>query len=297
MYRNGKTKETMMASTRDIYDEQAALWNGPAGHIWVEQQTLLDTIFAPLLNPLLDAVRMISMVSDGCRILDIGCGTGGTTLAAARSLGASGHCTGADISGPMLAAARLRAKREGLAVDFIEADAQVHPFAAASFDAIISRLGVMFFADPVAAFANLRRAAAPGAMLRCFAWRSGADNPFMTTAERAARPLLPDLPVRRPGAPGQFAFADRDGVHGILAASGWEAIEISPIDLACVFPSEQLTAYISRLGPVGLALQHADDALRRRVIETVRAAFAPFVSGDEVRFTAACWVVSARAPV
>lgn len=285
-----------MTSTRDIYDEQAALWNGAAGHIWVEQQHLLDTIFAPLLEPLLDAVRMMQMIRGGCCILDVGCGTGGTTLAAAKQLGASGRCTGVDISGPMLAAARARAEREELAIDFIEADAQACPFAPASFDAIISRLGVMFFADPVAAFANLRRAAVPGAMLRCVAWRSGADNPFMTTAERAASPLLPDLPVRRAGAPGQFAFADRDGVHGILAASGWKAIEIRPIDRVCSFPSDLLTAYVSRLGPVGLALQHADEALRRRVAETVRAAFAPFVFGNEVRFTAACWIVSARAP-
>ncbi len=284
-----------MTSTRDIYDEQTALWNGPAGHIWVEQQHLLDTIFAPLLEPLLDAVRMMQMVSGGRRILDVGCGTGSTTLATARSLGGNGHCTGVDVSGPMLASARVRAEREGLSVDFIEADAQTFPFAPASFDAIISRLGVMFFADSVAAFANLRRAAIPGGMLRCIVWRSGADNPFMTTAERAAAPLLPDLPVRRPGGPGQFAFADRDHVSGILTASGWEAIEIHAADLPCAFPREQLTAYISRLGPVGLALAHADEALRRRVVETVRAAFAPFVSGDAVRFTAACWIVSARA--
>lgn len=284
-----------MTSTRDIYDEQKALWSGPAGHIWVEQQQLLDTIFAPLLDPLLDAVRMMQMVSGGRRILDVGCGTGGATVAAARLIGANGHCTGIDVSGPMLAAARARAEQERLSVDFIEADAQAHPFAPAGFDAIISRFGVMFFADPVAAFANLRRAAVPGALLRCIVWRSSADNPFVTTAERAAAPLLPDLPVRRPGAPGQFAFAERDRVRGILAESGWEAAEIQPTDLVCAFPREQLTAYISRLGPVGLALQHADGALRERVIETVRAAFAPFVSGDEVRFTAACWTVSARA--
>jgi SAM-dependent methyltransferase len=285
-----------MTSTRDIYDDQTALWNGPAGHIWVEQQHLLDTIFAPLLDPLLDAVRVMQMVSGGHRILDVGCGTGTTTLAVAKLLGASGHCTGIDISGPMLEAARAQAEREGLSAEFVHADAQTYPFAPASFDAIISQKGVMFFSDPVAAFSNLRRAAAPGAMLRCIVWRSGAENPFMTAAERAAAPLLPDLPVRRPGGPGQFAFADRDHVSGILTASGWEAIEIHPANFPCAFPDEQLTACISRLGPVGLALAHVDEALRRRVVETVRAAFAPYVSGDEVRFTAACWIVSARAP-
>lgn len=291
-----KIKEAIMTSTRNLYDEQAVLWNGPAGHIWVEQQHLLDTIFAPLLDPLLDAVRMMQMVSGGCRILDVGCGTGATALAVARQLGANGQCTGIDISGPMLAAARSRARREGLSVEFIQADAQTHPFASASFDAIISQKGVMFFSDPVAAFANLRRAAAPGAMLRCIVWRSSAENPFMTEGERAVAPLLPDLPVRRPGAPGQFAFGDREYVCGILKASDWEAIDVQAADLPCAFPSDQLSTYISRLGPVGLALQHADDALRQRVVETAREAFAPYVSGDEVRFTAACWIVSARAP-
>ena len=143
------------------------------------------------------------------RVLDVGCGTGSTTLAVARLLGAKGRCTGIDISEPMIAAARARAEREGTPASFIRADAQTHAFEPASFDMIISRFGVMFFDDSVRAFANLRRAARDDAELRFIAWRSAAENPFMTTAERAAAPLLPNLPARRPDAPGQFAFADR----------------------------------------------------------------------------------------
>ena len=114
----------------------------------------------------------------------------------------------------MIAAARARAERERTPADFVCADAEVHAFEPASFDTIISRFGVMFFDDPVRAFANLRRAARDDARVRCIAWRSAADNPFMTTAERAAAPLLPTLPARRPDAPGQFAFANRPpGLH------------------------------------------------------------------------------------
>jgi hypothetical protein len=118
----------------------------------------------------------------------------------------------------------------------------------------------------------------------------------MTTAERAAAPLLPSLPARRPDAPGQFAFADRHRVHTILEASGWTELEIRPIDVDCAFPELELVRYLTRLGPVGRILQEADDPTRMQVIDTVRAAFDPYVHGAEVRFTAACWMVGARAP-
>jgi len=275
----------------DTGDEQARLWNGPAGRAWVETQELLDRLFEPLAAPLVEAVPE----GAAARVLDVGCGTGAVTLAIARRLGAAGRCTGIDISQPMIAAARMRAERARLAAGFVEADAQVHAFETAAFDTIVSRLGVMFFADPVAAFANLRRAAKAGAVLRFVAWRGAAENPFMTTAERAAAPLLPDLPPRRPGAPGQFAFAERNRVAAILEDSGWTGIEVQPVEFACAMPESGLLPYLQRLGPVGLALAQADAPLRARVVERVRAAFEPYVQGGEVRFTAACWLVEARA--
>ena len=212
-------------------------------------------------------------------MLDVGCGTGGTTLAVARLLGTKGRSLGIDISDPMIAAATARAERESVPADFICADAQTYAFEAASFDMIISRFGVMFFEDSVRAFTNLRRAARGGADLRCIAWRSAADNPFMTTAERAAAPLLPSLPARQPDAPGQFAFANALRVHAILEQSGWSAIEIAPIDVACTLPEKALAPYLTRFGPVGRVLDEADDQTRTHVIETVRAAFDPYVHG------------------
>jgi hypothetical protein len=118
----------------------------------------------------------------------------------------------------------------------------------------------------------------------------------MTTAERAAAPLLPNLPARRPDAPGQFAFGDKRRVHAILEESGWAGIKIQPIDVPCTMHEKELIGYLSRLGPVGNVLQQADEHVRAQVIDTVRAAFEPFVHGDEVRLTAACWMVVARAP-
>jgi ubiquinone/menaquinone biosynthesis C-methylase UbiE len=280
-----------MDVTHEIDDEQTRLWNGVAGHAWVEAQEVLDRMFRPFEDLLVEAV---SAGARG-RVLDVGCGAGGTTLAVARLLGAKGSSTGIDISEPMIAAARARAERESTPARFISADAQAYEFEPASFDMIISRFGVMFFDDSIQAFANLRRAAADDAKLRFIAWRSAEENPFMTTAERAAAPLLSNLPERRPDEPGQFAFANDQRVYTILEESGWAEIDIRPIDVACTLPEKELVPYLTRLGPVGRVLQEADDETRRLVIETVPAAFTPYVHGAEVRFTAACWMVSARA--
>jgi SAM-dependent methyltransferase len=276
----------------DIMDskDQTALWNA-AGCAWAELQESLDRLFQPLENLLAESV---SRHRSG-RVLDVGCGTGSTSFAAARLAGANGRCTGIDISESMIAAARARAEREGSPATFICADAQRHPFEPASFDLIISRFGVMFFDDPVRAFANLRHAAADNAQLRFAAWRSAAENPFMTTAEHAAAPLLPNLPIRQPDEPGQFAFANDHRLRAILEESGWAGIDIRPIDMSCTMPERDLIAYFTRLGPVGRMLPETDERTRAQVIETVRPAFDPYVHGTEVRFTAACWIVDARA--
>jgi len=271
--------------------DQTALWSGAGGRGWVALQELIDQVFQPLEDLLVDAVSSETT----SRVLDVGCGTGSTTVAVARRLGAKGSCTGIDISEPMIAAARDRAERAGASVSFIVADAESYPLEGASFNAIISRFGVMFFTDSIAAFTNLRRAARAGAMLRLVVWRSAAENPFMTTAERAAAPLLPDLPARRPDEPGQFAFADRNRVRRILEESGWSELDIRPFDVPCVLPENALVGYLTQLGPVGRILQQADDELRARVVAAVRPAFDPYVHGTEVRFTAACWMVGARA--
>jgi SAM-dependent methyltransferase len=280
-----------MGDTRQTDDEQTARWNGPAGHAWVEAQEVVDGLLKPFEDLLLDAVS----AERGGRVLDVGCGTGGTTLAAARRLGAEGRCVGIDISEPMIAAARARAERERTQARFIRADAQDHAFEAATFDTIISRFGVMFFDDSVQAFANLHRAARSDAELRFVAWRGATENPFMTTAERAAAPLLPDLPARRPDAPGQFGLEDPSRIHRILKESGWGAIDVRPVDVVCTLPETELVGYFTRFGPVGLILHETDERTRAQVVETVRAAFDPYVHGTEVRFTAAGWVVGARA--
>jgi SAM-dependent methyltransferase len=270
---------------------QAQLWNGPSGRAWVDAQAVLDAMFQPFEDLLVDAAR----ASSARDVLDIGCGTGGTTLAIARALGTGGRCVGIDVSAPMIARAEQRSKCDAARAHFVCADAERFPFAPARFDLLVSRFGVMFFTDPARAFAHLRHAARTGATLDAIAWRSADDNPFMTTAERAAAPLLPALPARVPGAPGQFAFADATRVCRILQDSGWSNVHITPLDVECTLPEPMLPAYIGRMGPVGLLLHDADAATRARVIATVREAFASYVHDMQVRFTAACWRITARA--
>lgn len=271
-------------------DEQAKLWNGSAGCAWVEAQALLDRILQPFEDVLVEAVA----ASGARRVLDVGCGTGSTTRRIAGLFGANGRSVGVDISEQMIDAARRLAEQERVPAKFICADAQTHAFEPASFDMIMSRFGVMFFADPLQAFANLRDAAGKAASLCFIAWRSPAENRFMTTAERAAASLLPNLPARRADAPGQFGFADARRVQSILAESGWTDIDIQPIDVTCTLPESELSRYGARLGPVGVALREVDPRTRDQVVTVVRKAFEPYVHGDEVRFTACCWRVDAR---
>jgi SAM-dependent methyltransferase len=278
-----------MTTARAINDEQTALWNGPAGRAWVEAQELLDAMFRPFEQLLVAASAGV-----GQRVLDVGCGTGATTLAIARRLGADAQCLGVDLSAPMIELAGRRAREEASRARFLRADAQVHAFAPESFDVVVSRFGVMFFDDPVAAFTNLRRASRPGGKLVFHAFRSAAENPFMTTGERAAAPLLPNLPPRRPEGPGQFAFADRARVSQVLELSGWTNVDVRPLDITCSLREHDLVRYLTWLGPVGVALQQADAATRTEVVDVMRRAFQPYVQRDEVRFTAACWAVTAQ---
>ncbi|XVV16200.1 class I SAM-dependent methyltransferase [Actinoplanes sp. CA-131856] len=261
--------------------DQAARWNGAAGRGWADSQAVLEDLFRPFEKVLVEGLPR-------GEVLDVGCGTGATTAAIARTPGR--RAVGVDIAAPMIAAARRR-ETEGLS--FIEADAQTYAFPPASFDAVVSRFGVMFFPDPVRAFANLRRACRPLAVVRLVVWRGIEDNPFMTTAERAAAPLMPELPPRRADGPGQFGLADPETVRSVLAGSGWSDVALEPLDVELTMPESELTGYFTRLGLVGQVLPDVTEPRRSRIVETVRAAFDPFVSGTEVRFTAACWLITA----
>jgi SAM-dependent methyltransferase len=268
-------------------DDQAALWNGEMGQTWVEMASVTDQLFEPLTAPLLEAAG-----AGASALLDVGCGAGFTTLALARELGPGARTVGADISGPLLLAARDRANAAGVPIDFVFGDAQTFDFDPATFDLIVSRLGVMFFADPVAAFANLRGAATDKARLRFVCWRDPAENPFMTLTARATKGLL-DLPARIPNTPGPYGLADAERTRGILADAGWSEVEVRPYDTTCAMPAGELMTFLTRIGPLREALAEADDERREAVLEAVRTAAEPYIEGDRASFEAALWIVDA----
>lgn len=281
-----------MAGTSEPNRGQAELWNTRAGNTWVELQELIDRLFAPVEAEVVEA----GFPGAGGSVLDIGCGAGATTLAMARRLGPAGSRLGVDISAPLVEAAQRRAAEAGLdKVEFVAADVQAYAFEAARFDAAISRFGVMFFDDPVAAFANIRRALRPGGRLAFVAWRSPAENPFMTAAGRAAAPFLPELPAYEPDAPGQFGFAREQRVRQILGDAGWSAVEVRPLDIEVSLDAQELAIYAARMGPVGIALQAMDEEAGAPIREAVLRAFDPYVTDGAARFSLACWLVTARA--
>jgi SAM-dependent methyltransferase len=276
-----------MTDTATASPDQAAKWNDRTGRTWAELGDMLDRLLEPFVPLVLDEVEPLA----GRRIIDVGCGAGALSLAPA---GRGARVLGADISAPLVEAARARAAGFGAAgAEFVQADAQSHRFEPADFDALVSRFGVMFFDDPVEAFRNLRRAVRPGGRLACLAWRSPAENGFMTAAERAAAHLLPQLPERIDGGPGQFGFADSGRVAAILATSGWLGVEIGPVDVECRLPETDLRVYARRMGPVAELLPTLDDSLRAEVERRLDEAFQPYVQSGEARFTAACWMVTA----
>jgi SAM-dependent methyltransferase len=270
--------------------EQADFWNGAGGDAWVALQPVLDRMFADFAEMLAEAAA----ARGARRVLDVGCGAGATTIAVARRLGDEASVTGVDISAPLLELAKERTAYDDDPPRFLLADAAGHSFERGEFDFLVSRFGVMFFSDPVAAFARLRDAVEVGGGLRFVAWRPPEENPFMTAGQRAVAELLPDVPPRRAGVPGPFAFAEPGRAEEVLAGAGWKGIEVEPVDLPCAFEERDLRRYLARIGPLGQALAEADDARRAQILEVVHAAYEPFVDGEEVRFTARCWWVGAE---
>ena len=263
-------------------------WNASGASRWVAGRERIDRSLAAIA----DALIAFAAPRPGERVLDVGCGCGTNTLELARRTGAP--ALGLDISVPMLAAARARVPA-GVDVTFVEGDASVHPLEA-RFDLVCSRFGVMFFADPVAAFAHLRSALAPGGRLAFVCWRAFDANPWAAAPFEAARPLLPPQPEPDPHAPGPFAFADAARVRDLLARAGWRDIVTTPLDVT-MWMGDSLDDAVTEaltIGPLARAAVDATPEVRARIAERVRVAYAPFVTAAGVTPPAAAWLVGAR---
>jgi SAM-dependent methyltransferase len=269
---------------------QIEYWNAAAGDTWARLQELLDRQIAPLGH---EALRALAPV-DGEHVIDIGCGCGETSVDLAVRVGATGHVVGVDISKPMLGVARRRPLPSGVArPEFREVDAQSGDLGLRIFDAAYSRFGVMFFSDPVAAFANIRASMKERGRLAFVCWRGLAENGWMREPLEAASPFLPPSAPSDPTAPGPFAFADAGRLRTILADAGFESVSVDPFDTrigACDL--EQALKLALRVGPLGSAIREYPD-LQFKVTGAVRDALSRHMTPNGVLMPAAVWIVHA----
>ena len=272
--------------------DQAAAWDGHEGDLWTEHAEHYEATGKRIRN----AFWRRCPISEGERVLDIGCGTGRSTRDAAR-LARSGFVLGVDLSGRMLDYARQRARAEGLTnVRFEQADAQVHPFPP-RFDRAISSFGAMFFTDPVAAFANIGRALVPGGQLAMLAWRELARNQWLTLL-RDALALGRQLPEPPPSAPGPFGLADPAHVRQVLAAAGFEGIGLEPIEepVELGVDAADAFAYVRTLGMVEGLTQELDDDAKAVALAQLRRALAVHETPEGVLVGSSAWLITARRP-
>jgi SAM-dependent methyltransferase len=278
---------------------QAEYWNGEVGTRWARNQAVLDAVFAPLTEALFERAGL----NPGTSVLDIGCGSGATTLEAARRVGAAGRVTGADISAPLLTVARDRVGSEapGAApITFVEADVEQGDLG--TFDAALSRFGVMFFPDSPRAFANIRRMLRPGGRLTFLCWRSLSENLWVQVPREAVMPLLPEVPPPpAPDTPGPFRFADADALGALLRSAGFGTVTCEPLDRDVVLGRDDTDAEAAaaaahvalNLGPTSHLVREAEPDLRARAETVVTEALRRHASGGVVRLRAACWLVQA----
>ncbi|MEH0841543.1 class I SAM-dependent methyltransferase [Micromonospora sp. CPCC 205711] len=277
--------------TTVVNDHQAAAWNGYEGRHWATHQDRYDAVNSGFNAPLLDAV------APGDRVLDVGCGNGQLTRLAARRAGA-GHAVGIDLSAPMLDRARASATAERVSnVHFVQGDAQVHPFPPGSFDVALSRFGVMFFADPVAAFRGIGRALRPGGRL-AFVCLDDIRRGDLGSVLAALAAELPPAGTDGTGAAEPLSLADPAVVREILAAAGFAEVDILGYEAPQLWGRDAADAggFLADWGPVRHRLDPLDPATVNRARAALVAAMRPFARPDGVRLRGTAWLVTAHRP-
>lgn len=274
--------------------EQVELWNHGAGERWVAGDASLSRMLAPIGDASIERAAL----RPGEHVLDVGCGAGHTALAIGRAVTERGSVLGVDISGPLLARATARAAELGQAqVRFEHADAQTHDLGSERFDLVYSRFGVMFFADPVAAFANLARATKERGRLLFACWRAPLENPWFTEPYAAMAQHVEPPPPPPPRGPGPFAFAEEIHVRSILERAGWRDVRCEAADTSLWMGDtvDDALRFAGGVGPTATPLAGAEPAARSAALAQMREVFARFADdAGVVRMRAALWYVGAQ---
>jgi SAM-dependent methyltransferase len=270
--------------------QQIEYWNGPTGEKWAKLQERIDRNLANVTAALLP----FAAPRAGERVLDIGCGCGTTTLMLREAVGPDGGAAGIDISRPMLDVARARAQAANADVAFVEADASTYEFQPVN-DLVFSRFGVMFFADPIAAFANIRKALAPKGRFAFVCWRPLPENVWAAAPFAAARDLLPPQEPMDAHAPGPFALADGERTKSILSRAGFRDVALDRLDTTMSMGAdlEEAAATALEIGPLARAAAELDEPSREKIRARVKTALAPYATPAGITPPAACWLVRA----
>ncbi|MGE0152623.1 MAG: class I SAM-dependent methyltransferase [Reyranellaceae bacterium] len=271
--------------------DQIEYWNGVGGAQWLARHDRMEPQLAPLGLAAIEAAAP----QPGERVIDIGCGTGTTSLRIADLVGERGEVLGVDVSEPLVEAARRNAAGRPN-VQFLLGDAARHRLDG-GFDLLFSRFGVMFFADPVAAFGHLRAALKPGGRLAFVCWRPFKENGWAFLPFMAAVPHLPPIERPAPNAPGPFAFGDDQRVRSVLTEAGFGDIAIKPLDrtMNAGTSVEDAAAFASDTGPISRVLNDASPQQRAAAVGAIRQMFEKRAAeGKGLALPAACWIVTAR---
>lgn len=261
----------------------------PRVRAWLQIREPLERQLEPLGRAAIETLRL----APGERVLDVGCGIGGTPAALARIVGPNGQVVGLEL---LQAAVEVVKRDPGLpeGVSFECGDAQTHRFEPGSFNAVFSRFGMMFFADPRAAFGNLKMALRPGGRLSFVCWRGLGENELDNLPLRTAAPHLPSKMVSDTAEAPWFSFSDPDYLRTIAGDAGFLGIEIVPHDVLVSSGSLQAMVDVcSRVGALGAILREHPD-LRRDAIAALRQALAERDSPEGPALRAATWIVSGR---
>jgi SAM-dependent methyltransferase len=274
--------------------DQVEYWNNEGGARWTRFAERTATLFVPLTSALL----RVAAPQSGEYVLDVGCGTARTSVELAKRV-RPGRVLGLDVSSVILDAARANVARAGVDdVELLLGDASTHDFAGDRFDLLFSQFGVMFFSDPVAAFANLRRALKPGGRVAFACWRRIEDNPWFSIPLQEAKRFAPPPEPAPPDAPGPLAFADGNRVERILTEAGFSGIAIEPHDEDLFFGTlDQVDGakfMLARIGPAGRLLDAVAENVRETAADAIGIALQKRATSTGMYLGSGIWLVTAR---